>query len=424
MKKQTGKSVNLLTKKAAPTPFLPEDQKIAPSGRPLADSKVCACPYCMHTFLVRTKDEGPPALISSGRESLDPNADDFPMGSPICDGPEDIPVLRSNNLKKRAIDPKDWYLKMHYTKDELGGSCYSHGLHSDDEANTEALSSDAGALSELDGIGSVDGQPSGELNRIAASILMRILYAARMVRFDLLRVTCRIATRHSRWTEMDDRRVHRPIRYIYHHAGDRQVGFIGNDVHDTSLRLFCDADFAGDAASQRSTSGVHLAIHGSHSIFPLQGLSAKQDAVAFSTPEAEFYAGCLGYRKVMVPALQLWDVLGPHTQVPMMHEDIQRFSSSSSSGRNPTMRHLGRVHRVSVQWLHERLGRPPDKDPTLLFYEDARNMSADICTKGFSAPDLWGRALRLINVFRPDALNSAFLSVWVSERNELGRAPS
>ena len=107
--------------------------------------------------------------------------------------------------------------------------------------------------------------------------------------------------------------------------------------------------------TQRSTSGVHLAIHGEHSIFPLQGLSAKQDAVAFSTPEAEFYAGCAGYRKVMIPALALWDVIGPEMKVPMFHEDNQAMILVVMSGRNPTMRHLGRVHRVSVAWLHERL---------------------------------------------------------------------
>ena len=147
-----------------------------------------------------------------------------------------------------------------------------------------------------------------------------------------------------------------------------------------------------DATTQRSTGDIHLAIHGSHSIYPLQGLSSKRDAVAFSTPEAEFYAGCLGYRKVMIPALQLWDVIAPRMQVPMMHEDNQAMILIVLSGRNPTMRHLGRVHRVSVQWLHERLGRHPPKDTTLLFHEDTLNMSADIYTKSFSAPDVWGIA--------------------------------
>ena len=86
------------------------------------------------------------------------------------------------------------------------------------------------------------------------------------------------------------------------------------------------------------------------------------------------------------------------------------------SGRNPTMRHLGRVHRVSVAWLHERLGKHPDNDGTVLFYDDTHNMSADIYTKGFQSRDDWSHALHLINVFRPEELNPEFLSQWVSSR--------
>ena len=125
----------------------------------------------------------------------------------------------------------------------------------------------------------------------------------------------------------------------------------------------------------------------------------------------------MGYRKVMIPALQLWDVLGPQMSVPMMHEDNQAMILIVLSGRNPTMRHLGRVHRVSVQWLHERLGRHPDKDPTLLFYEDTENMSADVYAKAFSDPGSWGKALNLINIFRPDEVNpSGCPGLWAHTR--------
>ena len=182
----------------------------------------------------------------------------------------------------------------------------------------------------------------------------------------------------SRWTNRDDQRLLKLVQYIYHHASDRQIGLIGDDLQNISVQLFTDADFAGDAMTQRSTSGIHLALHGERTIFPLQGLSAKQEAVAFSTPEAEIYAGCMGYRKVMLPALQLWDVIGPQMDVPMFHEDNQAVVLIVMSGRNPTMRHLGRVHRISVQWMHENLGKHPNRDKTIMFYQDTKNMSADI----------------------------------------------
>lgn len=148
-------------------------------------------------------------------------------------------------------------------------------------------------MSEIDEVGIVDGKPRGEINRIAAPILMRILYAARIALLHILRVTCRMATRISRWATQDDTRLLRLIRYIHHHLDDRQVGFIGDEVKDTSLRLFCDADFAVDVASGRSIGGLPLVLHGAQSIYHLQCLSAKQNAIAFSAPEAEFYAGCM-----------------------------------------------------------------------------------------------------------------------------------
>ena len=107
-----------------------------------------------------------------------------------------------------------------------------------------------------------------------------------------------------------------------------------------------------------------------------------------------------------------------------MHEDNQAMILIVRSGRNPTMRHVGRVHRVFVQCLHARIGRHLDEDLTLLFYEDTLNMSADIYTTGFNMPDRWGRALRLINVYRPHELDGGYLGKWVIERNELGRSES
>lgn len=131
---------------------------------------------------------------------------------------------------------------------------------------------------DLDDICEIDGKPRGQFNRFAASILTRILYAARMARFDFFRVTCRLATRISYWIGQGDKPWLRLVRYVWHRVDDRRVGFVGGEIAHTSLRLFCDADFAGDAVRQRSTGGVHVALRGPRTIFPLKGLPAKQDA--------------------------------------------------------------------------------------------------------------------------------------------------
>ncbi len=87
----------------------------------------------------------------------------------------------------------------------------------------------------------------------------------------------------------------------------RQIGFIGPTPDELELGLFSDADFAGDRADMRSTSGVFLALYGTHSFFPLMGQSKKQTAVSHSTVEAEIVAADHAIRTSRIPALQLWE---------------------------------------------------------------------------------------------------------------------
>ena len=129
----------------------------------------------------------------------------------------------------------------------------------------------------------------------------------------------------------------------------RMTGWVGDPAEDTSLNLFTDADFAGDVCSPRSTSGIHLALQGPNTYFPLHGQSEKQTAVAFSTPEAELVAGVVGYQKTMIPALDLWETLCSNMRPPLFHESNQAMILVVNSGRNPTMRHTGRVHRVILK---------------------------------------------------------------------------
>ena len=119
------------------------------------------------------------------------------------------------------------------------------------------------------------------------------------------------------------------------------------------LDLFTDADFAGDMVSQKSTSGVHLTLMGPNTMFLLHGISKEQTAVSFSTPEAEMVAGCFGYRSIFIPAMQLWCVMLPDLATPRFHEDNQALIFVVVSGRNQIMRHIGRVHEVSIQWLND-----------------------------------------------------------------------
>jgi hypothetical protein len=66
------------------------------------------------------------------------------------------------------------------------------------------------------------------------------------------------------------------------------------------------------------------------------------------------------------------------------------------------MRHLGRSHRVSVDWLHEQFA----SDQITLVYEKTDRQAGDIFKKGFTNPDKWRHAAKLINVLSPSLLKA------------------
>ena len=90
------------------------------------------------------------------------------------------------------------------------------------------------------------------------------------------------------------------------------------------------------------------------------------------------------------------------TPPSVAREDNQAAIMVVGSGRNPTMRQIGRVQRVDVGWLHECLGVDPNNGSSVNFCGVTGNMSADIYTKSFNSLTAWGHALELINVFRSD----------------------
>ena len=102
-----------------------------------------------------------------------------------------------------------------------------------------------------------------------------------------------------------------------------------------------------------------------------------------------------------LPAMVLWERLLPHKPNVYVHEDNMAMIQVMRHGRNPTMRHLGRAHRVSVSFLHEQF----DDGDFVLCYEVSSRMAADIYTKAFTDPIKWQVVLELINVFDPTKLS-------------------
>jgi hypothetical protein len=206
---------------------------------------------------------------------------------------------------------------------------------------------------------------------------MKLLYAARVCRYDLLQAIGRLASFITRWDAHCDKMLHRLMCYVQGSLHLRCVGWVGDAPSEVGIHLYADADFAECKRTGRSTSGVFFCVAGPDTFFPLQGASRKQSAVSHSTPEAEIVAADHGLRTVGIPAMDLWDVLLQRDVVLVVHDDNSAMIQVCRTGKNPTMRHLGRIHRVSAQWLHERF-----KDPCYhLVYEETNSMRADVFTK-------------------------------------------
>ena len=95
---------------------------------------------------------------------------------------------------------------------------------------------------------------------------MKLLYAARICRFDLLRSINNLARKITKWSVKEDAGLLHLISYVHHTKHHEMIGWVGNSLKDLSIGLFADAD-CGE--SLRSTSGAHMHIQGSHTRFPL-----------------------------------------------------------------------------------------------------------------------------------------------------------
>jgi hypothetical protein len=240
----------------------------------------------------------------------------------------------------------------------------------------------------------------GRLQPIAARVLMKVLYGARMARYDLIRAVNGLATEVTKWSLRCDARLHRLMCYINSTLDLKLYGWVGDPIPSLSLHLFVDADLAGDPPSSRSTSGVFFAVFGQRTRWPLTGQSKKQTAVSHSTPEAEIVAYDLGLRTIGLPATSLWStILGHYGDKVMLHvkEDNEAMIKVLTTGRNPTMRYLSRTHGININWLHEVSNGPFVK----LDYTRSEDQAADMFTKPFEVGTKWSALIPLVNMATP-----------------------
>ncbi len=147
----------------------------------------------------------------------------------------------------------------------------------------------------------------GELSDIACSVLMKVLYGARMARWDLLRAIGNLSSRVTKWFKACDKSSHRPMCYINTTVGYTLTGYVGKGyrLEDLNLGLYADADLAGDRPSCKSTMGNYAVLQGPHTDVAFAARSKSIGGVCSSTPEAELAAANAIIKGIGMPTVDL-----------------------------------------------------------------------------------------------------------------------
>ena len=291
-----------------------------------------------------------------------------------------------------------------------------------------------------------ENEQTGRLQPIASKVLMKVLFAARMARWDLLRATQSLASRVTKWSRDCDLGLHRLICYIKSSLNVKLSGFVGDSIQDCNLWLFTDSDFAGEYDS-KSTTGCAMCLVGPNTYFPLNSFSKKQTSVTMSSTEAEVVAGNQAIRAQGLPSLSMWSFLWnggvacrktkpkPDEEQPQDHsivaridpeldeirygdnpgncsvaninglrvqlpkkfavrvmEDNQAAITLMLSGEAGALRHSDRTQRVSFAWLKQQFANGHFK----LLNVGTEEQVADVFTKPFTDRGKWKHALKLI----------------------------
>ena len=250
----------------------------------------------------------------------------------------------------------------------------------------------------------VIAEQPGVLGDAAAAVLMKILYGARMGRYDLIRPVQALASRITKWNRLCDKKLHRIVSYINSTLDLHLYGWVCDKPSDIEIVAYCDADLAGDRTDSKSTSGVLICLVGPRTYVPITAVSKKQTSVSKSTPEAEIVALDHGVAKEGMPLAQLWQfAIGQGTGKPVTvncMEDNEAACRIIITGNNPNMRYMSRTQRIDISWLNEVYNEQIFRFVAC----PSHYQGADILTKACVDKVTWGRNLQTLGMFNPGLL--------------------
>lgn len=150
-------------------------------------------------------------------------------------------------------------------------------------------------------------EEKGELSPVAARIVLKALYVARVNRLDFYWAVNTLARCVTKWNKACDRRLHRLISYLHWTQQYVQMCWVGDTADNCVLAIFADASFAGYIPGSKSSTGAILCLVGPNTFVPVTWICKKQTAVSHSSTEAEVIALDTAVRLEGLPWLALWE---------------------------------------------------------------------------------------------------------------------
>ena len=223
----------------------------------------------------------------------------------------------------------------------------------------------------------------GHFKPVAASLLMKLLYCARMCRGDLQFTVCSLSRRIVTWDVGCDQQLTHLFNYV---ASSIDLSLLcttnAQDYDDVELHLFPDADLAGASDTSKSTSGCWAKLVGRHGTnFAVDWFSKLQTSTSHSTPEAELVALSKSLRDVGLPLQELLSCLLDRPVKLVIHEDNESAIKIVKAGYSQAMRHANKTHRICVGLVHECC----EADDVDLRHIGSKDQLGDLLTKGLSA---------------------------------------
>ena len=198
---------------------------------------------------------------------------------------------------------------------------------------------------------------TGELNSVAAKVLMKALWLGRLARPDLCFIIGRLASRVSQWSRWEDRQLLRMISYL-HWTSDFCLSASVAHGATPQLHIYTDSDFGSCPHTAKSTSSVLMQVATGEHRFPVWWTSKRQTSVARSSPEAEAIAMVSAMFGEALNIQVLLEHLLGHAVDVVFHQDNETLLKVLVSGYSAKLRHCNRVHRINIASMSEQLAEP------------------------------------------------------------------